>query len=215
MTYSVVARDAAAGELGVAAATALPAVGALVPHVRGGVGAVATQGWATNPFYGPDGLAALARGEAPEAALAALTAADPGRDHRQAIMIDARGRTAGWTGAENIREMAHLMAADIAVAGNMLRDATALDAMLGAFAAAAGAPLAERLMAALRAAEAAGGDRRGTCSAALLVESGRGYPDIDLRVDHHARPLGELARLLVLRRELGLADFLERLPRRR
>jgi uncharacterized Ntn-hydrolase superfamily protein len=211
VTYSIVALERETGRLGVAAATGLQAVGALVPHLRGGVGAVATQGRATNPLYGPDALAALARGEAPEAALEALTAADPGRAHRQAILLDAAGRTAGWTGDGNVPEMAHRLAEGVAVAGNMLADAAELDAMLEAFGATAG-PLEERLLAALGAAEAAGGDRRGTCSAALRVEGARGYPDTDLRIDHDPAPVAALARLLERHRGAEIQAFLARLP---
>jgi len=211
VTYSIVALERETGRLGVAAATGLQAVGALVPHLRGGVGAVATQGWATNPLYGPDALAGLARGETPEAVLSRLTGADAGRDHRQAIAIDAAGRTAGWTGAENVPAMAHRLADGIAVAGNMLRDAAALEAMLETFDAAE-APLETRLLAALSAAEAAGGDRRDTCSAALMVEGARGYPDTDLRVDHDPAPVAALARLLERHHGPEISGFLARLP---
>ena len=212
MTYSIVALEAGTGRLGVAAATGLQAVGALVPHLRGGVGAVATQGWATNPLYGPDALAALAGGETPGAVLSRLTAADPGRGHRQAIAIDAAGRTAGWTGAQNVPEMAHRLADGVAVAGNMLADAAELDAMLEAVAGAQAAPLEDRLLAALRAAQGAGGDRRGTCSAALSVAGARGYADTDLRVDHDPAPIAALARLLQRHRGAQVRSFLSRLP---
>lgn len=213
MTFAIVAREAGTGRLGVAAATGLVAIGALVPHLRGGVGAVATMGQTTNPFFGPAGLDRLAAGEAPDAAIDAMTGADPGRAERQVIAVDAQGRTAGWTGAANTQAMAHRGETGLAVAGNMLASGGVLEAMRTAFRAADGA-LADRLLAALAAAEAEGGDSRGACSAVLMVEGARGYPCVDLRADHHGAPVEELARLLAVHREAPMRGFMARLPRR-
>lgn len=214
MTYSIVARDPASGAVGVAAATGLVAIGALVPHVRWGAGAVATQGWATNPLYGPDGLDLMAGGTEAETALAALTRADAGRESRQAILIDRAGRAAGWTGADNREVAATICEANVAVAGNMLPSSTVLPEMLRAFHAAKARPLEHRLAAALEAAERAGGDRRGTCSAALRVDDGRGYASVDLRIDHDDQPTRALTRLLDLHAAPEYQTFLDRLPKR-
>lgn len=215
MTFSIVARDPTTGELGAAAATGLIAVGALVPHVRAGAGAIATQGWATNPFYGPEGLELLAGAAPAEAALAALTKADAGRDFRQAIVIDASGRCAGWSGAHNVPIHGTHCQENVAVAGNMLANDAVLTEMLAAYRAAAPRPLAGRLVATLEAGARAGGDRRGTCSAALVVDDGRGYPPVDLRVDFHDRPVAELSRLLDIHGQTAMQSFLRCLPGRR
>jgi uncharacterized Ntn-hydrolase superfamily protein len=194
MTWSILARDPDSGEIGVAVATRFFAVGALCPRVEGGVGAVATQAL-VNPLYAPDALARLRGGEAPAAVLATLVAADAGRDHRQLHLLAADGRAAQHTGAACIPWCGHMAAPDVSVAGNMLAGPGVAQATLDAFQAHAGAPLALRLIAALEAGEAAGGDHRGRQSAALQVASRDPYPDLDLRVDDHPDPIAELRRL--------------------
>lgn len=194
MTWSILARDPATGEVGAAVASRFLAAGALVPRVEGGVGAACTQAL-VNPFHAPDALALLRAGEAPEAALAALIAADPGRGTRQVHVLSADGRSARHTGADCVGWCGHVAGADVSVAGNMLAGEAVVVATRDAFLASAGLPLAERLLAAMEAGEAAGGDRRGRQSAAIQIASRDPYPDLDLRVDDHPDPLPELRRL--------------------
>ncbi|MBK1658251.1 DUF1028 domain-containing protein [Paracraurococcus ruber] len=200
MTWSILARDPATGEIGAAVATRFFAVGAVTPRVEGGVGAVATQAL-VNPLYAPDALARLRGGEAPEAILAALTGADPGRDHRQLHILGADGRIAQHTGPGCIDWAGSVQAGDVSVAGNMLAGPQVVQATLDAFLAHAGTPLALRLIAALEAGEAAGGDKRGKQSAALQVASRDPYPDLDIRADDHPDPLAELRRLHAVAQE--------------
>ena len=201
-TFSIVARDPATGELGVAVASKFLSVGAVVPWARAGVGAVATQAWA-NTSYGPRGLRLLARGLPAAAALDRLVAADAGRAQRQAGMVDAAGNAATYTGAECMAWAGGVTGPGFACQGNILAGPAVVSEMAAAYQAARGS-LADRLVAALAAGQAAGGDRRGQQSAALLVvrEKGGygGWNDraVDLRVDDHARPVDELARLLAL-----------------
>ena len=192
MTWSILVRTPE-GEFGAAVATRFFAVGALCIHVEGRVGALATQAM-VNPMYAVHGMPRLRGGEAPEDIAAALLAADAGRGVRQLHMIDAAGRIAQHTGAGCIGWCGHVRGADVSVAGNMLAGAAVIDGTLSAFGAATGT-LPERLMTALEAGEAAGGDKRGKQSAALKVASDDPYPDLDLRVDDHADPLAELRRL--------------------
>lgn len=194
MTWSILARDPHRGELGVAVATRFFAVGAVCPRVEGKLGAIATQAL-VNPLLAPDGLARLRAGEAPEAALAALIAADAGRDHRQLHILAADGRMARHTGAACVPWCGGVAVPDVSVAGNMLAGPQVVEATLAAFLAHAGQPMALRLIAALEAGEAVGGDKRGRQSAALQVASQDPYPDLDIRVDDHPDPLAELRRL--------------------
>jgi len=209
MTWSILARDPAAGAIGAAVSTRFFAVGALCPRVEGGVGALCTQAL-VNPIYGTEGMARLRAGEAPEAVVAALTAADAGRAARQLHVMAADGRSARHTGAECIGWAGHATGADVSVAGNMLAGPRLLGETLDAFLAGAGLPLAERLLAALEAGEAAGGDKRGRQSAALQVASRDPYPDLDIRVDDHPDPLAELRRLhaVARRRYVHIRRFL-------
>ena len=209
MTWSILARDPRSGELGAAVATRFFAAGALCPRVEGGVGALATQAL-VNPLYAPDGLARLRSGEAPEAVAAALLGGDAGREHRQLHLLAADGGMAQHTGTACIPWCGHVAAPDVSVAGNMLAGPGVVQATLAAFQAHAGVPLALRLIAALEAGEAAGGDRRGGQSAALQVASRDPYPDLDLRVDDHPDPIAELRRLHAVaeRRFLPLRRFL-------
>jgi uncharacterized Ntn-hydrolase superfamily protein len=193
MTWSIIARDAS-GAFGVAIASRFFAVGALCPHARSGVGALATQAL-VNPHYGPRGLDRLARGASAAEVVATLTAHDEGRDHRQLHVIDARGEIAAHTGAACVDWCGHVSGGGFSVAGNMLAGARVLDDTAAAFATSRDLPFAQRLLAALDAGDAAGGDKRGRQSAALLVCTGEEYPLLDLRVDDHEEPFVELRRL--------------------
>ena len=193
MTWSLLIRDPATGALGAAVASRFFAVGALTIVVEGGLAALATQAL-VNPLYRFRGLARLRAGEAPEAALAALTAADPGAAHRQCHILDATGRIAQHTGAGCVAWAGAVRGTDISVAGNMLAGPEVIARTRDAFAAASGS-LPERMLAAMQAGEAAGGDRRGRQSAALLLATADPYPDLDLRADDHPDPLAELGRL--------------------
>ena len=195
MTWSILGFDRSSGAFGVAVTSRAFAIGARAPHLRSGVGAVATQS-ITNPYLGPRVLDELARGLAAAAALAAALAPDEGRALRQVHALDRHGRAAAWTGAQCIDWAGHLSADGVSVAGNMLRGEAVVTATFEAFLARPDAPLAERLLGALEAGEAAGGDRRGRQAAALLVTTTEDFPDIHLRVDDHAAPLAELRRLL-------------------
>jgi uncharacterized Ntn-hydrolase superfamily protein len=180
--------------LGVAVASRFLAAGALCPRVAGGVGAAATQAL-VNPFIAPDALARLRGGEGAGAALSALVAADPGSAVRQAHLLSATGEVAAHTGAGCVGWCGHVSGPDVSVAGNMLAGPEVVAATRDAFLASAGLTLAERLLAAMEAGEAAGGDKRGRQSAAIQVASRDPYPDLDLRVDDHPDPLAELRRL--------------------
>jgi uncharacterized Ntn-hydrolase superfamily protein len=199
MTWSILARDAATGTLGAAVATRFFAVGALAIHVEGGVAALATQAL-INPMYAVQGMPRLRSGEAPDAVLAALLAADAGRAHRQLHTLDAGGRFAAHTGVECVGWCGSVSGADVSVAGNMLAGPDVVAATLAAFEAASGS-MAERLLTALEAGEAAGGDKRGKQSAALKVCTRDPYPDLDIRVDDHPDPLSEMRRLYAVSKE--------------
>jgi uncharacterized Ntn-hydrolase superfamily protein len=193
MTWSIVARDAS-GAFGVAVASRFFAVGALCPAVRSGKGALSTQAL-MNPLYARAGLEALDRGEAADEIVARLTSADPGRDARQLHVIDANGRTAAHTGRACIDWCGHRAGPHYSVAGNMLAGPAVLDETARVFEQEASRPFAERLILAMRAGEAAGGDKRGKQAAALLIHTTEEYPFLDLRVDDHGEPLLELERL--------------------
>lgn len=201
MTFSIVGRDGDA--LGVAVASKFLAVGAVVPAVECGTGAVATQAWA-NLRFRPDGLDLLRSGVGADAALAQLVADDDGREHRQAGIVDATGGSATFTGSEAMLWAGGLNGPDFAVQGNILTGPEVVDAMVAAWNGSGGLGLGRRLLAALAAGDAAGGDRRGRQSAALLVRRpGAGYGGgddtlYDLRVDDHPDPVTELGRLMEL-----------------
>jgi uncharacterized Ntn-hydrolase superfamily protein len=194
MTWSILARDAATGEVGAAVATRFFAVGALCLRAEGRVGVAATQAL-VNPLLAPAALDRLRAGAAPEAAIDAALAADPGRRARQLHVLGADGASFRHTGEDCVDWAGHVEGPDVSVAGNMLAGAGVVEATRDAFLAGAGMPLAERLIAAMEAGEAAGGDKRGEQSAALVVMSEDPYPDLDLRVDDHPNPLAELRRL--------------------
>ena len=201
-TYSIVACDPERRELGVAVQSKFLAVGSLVPWAEAEIGAVATQAW-MNPDFGPDGLTLLRDGLDAEASLERLVAGDSGRDRRQVGIVDASGCAATYTGSGCLDWAGSRTGRGYAVQGNLLVSEATVDAMASAFEGDTSSPLAERLLTALAAGQAAGGDRRGQQAAALLVVAkGRGYGCcdvvVDLRVDDHERPVDELARLLAL-----------------
>jgi uncharacterized Ntn-hydrolase superfamily protein len=193
MTWSIVARDRT-GAFGVAIASKFFAVGVLCPHVKSGAGAVATQAL-VNPLYGARALELMARGVAPADTVSALIAADAGREHRQLHMIDAAGRIAAHTGTACIDWCGHLAGEGYSVAGNMLAGPQVIRDTAAAYEAGAELAFAERLIAALDAGDAAGGDKRGKQAAALLIHGAEDYPLLSLRVDDHENPLAELRRL--------------------
>ncbi|HEY7911642.1 MAG TPA: DUF1028 domain-containing protein, partial [Blastocatellia bacterium] len=203
-TYSIVARDARTGELGVAVQSHWFSVGPIVAWAEAGVGAVATQSF-VDPSYGKLGLDLMRAGRAAPDALRGLLASDEGRDVRQVAMIDAAGRVAAHTGAKNIQAAGHLTGENYSVQANLMLSDKVWPAMARAYEASKG-DIAERMMAALEAAQAEGGDIRGKQSAALIVVSGKptGKPWVDrafdIRVDDHAEPLKELRRLLTIAR---------------
>lgn len=194
MTWSIVAHDPAAGEIGVAVSTCAFAVGSRVPFVAPGVGAVASQAF-VNPFYGYRGLEMLRDGVAPEDIVRRLTEADAGRADRQLHLMDRDGRSAAYTGAECVPWCGHTVRDGFSIAGNMLAGPEVVERTAEVFAATPGS-LAVRFLAALRAGEAAGGDKRGRQSAAMLIHDAEEYALVDLRVDDHPDPLAELGRLL-------------------
>jgi uncharacterized Ntn-hydrolase superfamily protein len=207
MTYSIVARDDETGELGVGVQTKAFAVGRVVPWAVAGVGVVATQAYSERS-YGPLALELLEAGRTAEEALRGLVAADARSDVRQVAIVDADGRAAAHTGEHCIPEAGHLVGQAYSAQANMMASADVWPSMAEAFSTARGT-LARRLLAALVAAEAAGGDFRGRRTAALLVVSGeRAGPSwagraVDLRVDDHPEPVAELERLLGLEEAYG------------
>lgn len=211
MTYSIVARDPDTGALGVAVQTCNLAVGTWVPWAEAGVGAVATQAVAERT-YGTLGLELMRGRKSPQEALAALLAVDPRREFRQVAMVDHGGRVATHTGQRCLPHAGSLVGDGFSTQANMMARDTVWNAMAGAFKNASG-DLAERLLVALEAAEAEGGDIRGQGTAALLVVGSERatFPQVDLRVDHHPEPLAELRRMLRLHRayttEYQIADL--------
>jgi uncharacterized Ntn-hydrolase superfamily protein len=212
MTWSIIAKDPETGAFGVAVTTKFFAVGALCPFGAGRIGALATQAF-VNPLYGTDGLQLLAEGRSAEEIVAILTAGDPGREVRQIHVIDRDGRTAAHTGGECVDWCGHLADRGVSVAGNMLAGPAVIEATLETFRKRRDLPLAERLMAALDAGQAEGGDKRGKQSAALKIWRTEPYPVLDLRVDDHAEPLAELRRLYGVAHERFLA-FMEAMATR-
>lgn len=203
-TFSIVARDPATGEFGVAVQSHWFSVGSIVPWAEAGVGAVATQSF-VDPSYGKLGLDLMRAGKSAPDALKSLLAGDDGRDVRQVAMIDAQGHVAAHTGSKDIPAAGHIVGKDYSVQANLMLNDKIWPAMSHAFETTKG-DLAERMMAALDAAQEAGGDIRGRQSAALIVvtgkPSGRAWADrvFDLRVDDSAEPLKELRRLVTLQR---------------
>ena len=212
MTWSIIARDDITGEIGIAVATKFFAVGARVPFIEVGAGALATQAL-INPLYGRAGLALLRQGMAAPEVLRHLIEADAGSQHRQLHIMDVAGGFAAHTGSACVDWCGHLVGDTFSVAGNMLAGPQVIEATAQAYAGSDGLPFARRLIAALAAGEAAGGDKRGKQSAALSIYSTEEYADLDLRVDDHPDPLAELARLEKVSRERWV-HFRKFLPRR-
>jgi uncharacterized Ntn-hydrolase superfamily protein len=213
VTWSIIARERKSGKFGIAVATKFFAVGALVPYIAPGAGAVATQAL-VNPFFGVIGLKLLRAGHGAAATVSVLVAGDAGRDHRQLHVMDRHGHAAVHTGKSCIAWCGHKSGEDFSVAGNMLAGPQVLDETASSYAAAHALPFARRLIAALRAGEAAGGDKRGKQSAALLIHGDEDWPDLDLRVDDHPDPLAELERLERVSRE-RFVHFARFLPSKR
>jgi uncharacterized Ntn-hydrolase superfamily protein len=207
VTYSIAGCDLDAREWGVAVQSKFLAVGAAVPFAAAEVGAIATQALA-NVAYGPHGLELLRTGRSAGEVVAELTGADDGRDDRQLGVVDARGAGATFTGSACVDWAGGIAGHCFAAQGNILVSEATVDALAETFVASAGAPLAERLLASLAAAQQAGGDRRGQQSASLLVVRDRGgYGGrsdrlVDLRVDEHAAPITELERIYKVHRTL-------------
>jgi uncharacterized Ntn-hydrolase superfamily protein len=199
MTWSIIARDPATGAFGVAVATKFFAVGSLCPHASAH-GALATQAL-INPTYGPRGMRLLAEGIGAPHVVAALIEADEGRESRQLHVLDRKGLIAAYTGKICVEWCGHVIAADHSVAGNMLAGPRVVADTSAAYAANAHLPFARRLIAAMKAGEAAGGDKRGKQSAALVLCGEEEWPLLSLRVDDHADPLAELERLERVSRE--------------
>jgi uncharacterized Ntn-hydrolase superfamily protein len=213
VTYSIVAHDAATGQLGVAAQSCYFALGSVLPWARAGVGAVATQSM-VDPGYGPRCLDLLAAGVGVVDALAQVRAADEGREVRQVGVVGASGEVASFTGSLCVEVVGHAEGDGYSTQANMMAGQGVCEAMAAAFEAASGS-LAGRLLAAMVAAEGMGGDARGKMSAALIVVEGERHDQswegvlTDIRVDHHADPLGELARLARVAEAYHLCDVAE------
>ncbi|MBK8654724.1 MAG: DUF1028 domain-containing protein [Haliscomenobacter sp.] len=207
-TYSIVAIDPETGDMGVAVQSHWFATGTIVIWGEAGTGVVATQSF-VNPAFGPEGLALMKNGMIAPDALAHLIASDEGRDFRQLALLDSKGRVAAYTGSKCIEAAGHQEGAGYSVQANLMANGSVWPAMAKAFEASKGQPLAERMLLALEAAEAAGGDIRGKQSAALLVVSakntGQSWVDrkVDLRIDDHPTPLPELRRLLRVHQAYG------------
>lgn len=200
MTWSIVARDPATSALGVIVATRFFAVGALCSHADGGVGALATQAL-INPTFGPRGLRLLREGLSAAQVLQVLIASDPGASVRQLHLQDAQGGIAAHTGEACVPWCGHRVREGFSVAGNMLAGPKVVEDTADAFERAVTLPFPQRLLAAMKAGEAAGGDKRGKQSAALRIHTDQEYPALDLRVDDHDDPLAELERLEAVSRE--------------
>ena len=213
MTWSIIAKDNATGQIAIAVATKFFAVGSRVPHIAPTIGGIATQAL-INPYYGIDGVKLLREGRSPQDIIDTLIAADAGHDSRQLHIMDAKGQIAAYTGKDCVDWCGHLKGDGFSIAGNMLAGGRVLDDTAKAYVASASLPFAQRLIAAMRAGELAGGDKRGKQSAALLIYGQEEWSDLDLRVDDHADPLTELERLEAVSRERWV-HFRKFLPSRK
>jgi len=213
MTWSIIARDTSTGQFGIAVATRFFAVGARVPYIAAGIGGIATQAL-INPYYGIDGVRLLREGRAPRDIVETLVASDAGHGSRQLHIMDAKGQIASYTGKDCVDWCGHLEGEGFSIAGNMLAGPRVLDDTAKVYLANTGMPFAQRLIAAMRAGELAGGDKRGKQSGALLIYGEEEWSDLDLRVDDHADPLAELERLEAVSRERWV-HFRKYLPSRK
>jgi uncharacterized Ntn-hydrolase superfamily protein len=212
MTWSIIAKDNVTGQIGIAVATKFFAVGARVPHIAPAIGAIATQAL-VNPYYGIDGVRLLREGRTPRDIVETLIATDAGHASRQLHIMNAKGEIAAYTGKDCVDWCGHLEGDGFSIAGNMLAGGQVLDDTAKTYLANTGMPFARRLIAAMRAGEAAGGDKRGRQSAALLIHGEEEWSDLDLRVDDHTDPLTELERLETVSRERWV-HFRKYLPTR-
>ena len=213
MTFSIVARDPRSGMLGVATSSKALSAGGLVPYVRSGVGAIASQSF-VNPYLGFDGLVLLEQGLPAERVVERVIEEDPGRDLRQLAIVDKDGRTAAYTGARCIDWAGHVGGGGYVCVGNILAGEDVVKAMATAYEHSADEDMPERLLLALEAGQEAGGDRRGRQSAGIHIVAGEAYPWCDVRVDDHADPIPELRRVLdVWRREETGVDASNASPR--
>lgn len=208
MTFSIVARCPRSGQFGVAAATAMPAVGKLLSHAAAGIGAVATQAQ-INPYLGLDGLKFLAQGSSARQVLERLRHTDPAMALRQCAVVDRNGGVACWTGEDCLPWAGSLAGEQFSVQGNRLAGPQVLEAIAAAFRACAGQPLIERLIEAVAAGDREGGDRCGESSAAIYLVDTEEYPLWDIRVDHHRDPVSELRRLHRVFAEQVLPEMLK------
>lgn len=212
MTFSIVARCPRTGQLGVAAATAMPAVGKLLTHAAAGVGAVATQA-RINPYLGIDGLDLLRKGFDAREVIERLKPTDPCMSQRQLAVVDNQGRVACWTGDQCLPWSGSISGDEFCVQGNRLTGRDVLEAVVDALNCTRFLPLVERLMEALAAGDSLGGDRHGESSATIYVVDREEYPLWDIRVDHHPDPLTELRRLHAVFERQVLPEML-RMPTR-
>ena len=213
MTWSIIARDEATGQFGIAVATRFFAVGSRVPYIAAGIGGIATQAL-VNPYYGIDGVRLLREGRKPRDIVDTLIAADAGYQSRQLHIMDASGCIAAHTGSECVDWCGHVEGKGFSIAGNMLAGAGVLDDTAKAYIGGETLPFAQRLIVAMRSGEDAGGDKRGKQSAALLIYGDEEWSALDLRVDDHSDPLAELARLEQVSRERWV-HFRKYLPSRK
>src|ERR1700692_2431722 len=211
MTWSIIARDNSTGQFGIAVATRFFAVGARVPHIAARLGGIATQAL-VNPYYGIDGVRLLREGLKPRDIADTLIAAAPGRESRQLHIMDAGGNIASHTGSECVDWCGHIRGNGFSIAGNMLTGGRVLDDTAKTYIAHEKLPFPQRLVAAMRSGEAAGGDKRGRQSAALLIHGEEEWSALDLRVDDHTDPLAEIERLEQVSRERWV-HFRKSLPR--
>jgi uncharacterized Ntn-hydrolase superfamily protein len=194
MTWSIIAHDPQSGLIGIAVSTCAFAVGARVPTIATGVGVVASQSF-VNPYYGPQAIALMRNGASAQEALDAIIQADAGRAMRQVHLMDRQYRFAAYTGDGCVEWCGSLIRDTFSVAGNMLAGPQVIEETAAIYEAHIRLPFAQRLIEALKAGEAAGGDKRGKQSAALLIHDNEDYAFVDLRVDDHVDPLSELSRL--------------------
>ncbi|MBY0611747.1 MAG: DUF1028 domain-containing protein [Beijerinckiaceae bacterium] len=211
-TFSIVARCERTGMLGVAVSTAVPAVGAVCPYIEAGVGAVSTQSW-VNPYLAIEALKLMRDGHSGPDALAKVIEADPGRDVRQIGIVDATGRAAAYTGSSCTDWCGQIVETNVSIQGNMLVGAATLEAMADAFRESVALGLDERLLLALEAGQAAGGDKRGKQSASLKIYHEEAYAWLDLRADEHRHPVSELRRIHAIAK-LQLRPFIDGMPKR-
>ncbi|MBO6560319.1 MAG: DUF1028 domain-containing protein [Nisaea sp.] len=197
MTWSIVAREPETGRFGIAISTCAFAVGAICPWARAGTGALSTQAH-TNPMHGALGIELMAKGLPVGDALRMTLGHDEGRDIRQVHGVDARGDTFTHTGAACVDWCGHASGENVTVAGNMLAGPAVVAETLARYEASAGQEFGDRLLTALEAGEAAGGDKRGKQSAALIIQGSEPYREADIRVDDHAEPIAELRRLFTI-----------------